>query len=108
MVINQAPEPGKGVQQDTCKHATSEIILIPQPTEDPSDPLNWSMSKKIIILALVSISAFIGIAQALANQSGFFAQAELYNKNPIQISYSADLRGNRRTCYWAIYLDLAI
>ncbi|KAA8646338.1 uncharacterized protein ATNIH1004_007765 [Aspergillus tanneri] len=88
MVINQAPEPGKGVQQDTCKHATSEIILIPQPTEDPSDPLNWSMSKKIIILALVSISAFIGIAQALANQSGFFAQAELYNKNPIQISYS--------------------
>lgn len=64
------------------------LILVPHPSEDPADPLNWPMSKKIFTLTLVSVSAFIGIAQALANQSGFFVQAGLYNKTPVEMSYS--------------------
>ena len=29
-------------------------ILIPQPSDDPNDPLNWSQTKKNIILLVVS------------------------------------------------------
>ena len=31
-------------------------ILIPQPSSDPNDPLNWSQTKKNIILAVVSFT----------------------------------------------------
>lgn len=31
-------------------------ILIPQPSLDPNDPLNWSQTKKNIILAVVSFT----------------------------------------------------
>jgi hypothetical protein len=35
-------------------------VLIPQPSEDPNDPLNWSWSKKHLMLAVVSTTAFLG------------------------------------------------
>ena len=70
------------------RHIKAEVVLVPQPSDDPADPLNWSMTKKIFILALVSLSSFIGVAQALANQSGFFVQAALYHKSPVEISDS--------------------
>jgi len=31
-------------------------ILIPQPSDDPNDPLNWSQTKKNLILAVVSFT----------------------------------------------------
>lgn len=34
-------------------------ILIPQPSDDPNDPLNWSQSKKNIILAVVSFTGML-------------------------------------------------
>lgn len=34
-------------------------ILIPQPSEDPLDPLNWSPVKKHIILFIISFAAFL-------------------------------------------------
>ncbi len=34
-----------------------KTILIPQPSDDPNDPLNWSRYKKGTILAVLSISA---------------------------------------------------
>jgi hypothetical protein len=39
------------------------IILIPQPTDDPNDPLNWSQAKKMLILIVISctgMSLFVG------------------------------------------------
>jgi hypothetical protein len=30
------------------------IILIPQPSNDPHDPLNWSQAKKMLILIVIS------------------------------------------------------
>jgi hypothetical protein len=35
-------------------------VLVPQPTEDPNDPLNWSWGRKHMMLALVSLTAFLG------------------------------------------------
>ena len=34
-------------------------ILIPQPSNDPNDPLNWSQTKKNIILAVISFTGEI-------------------------------------------------
>ena len=34
-------------------------ILIPQPSDDPLDPLNWSQFKKNLILLIISATAFL-------------------------------------------------
>lgn len=34
-------------------------VLIPQPSESPRDPLNWSPVKKHIILFIISFAAFL-------------------------------------------------
>ena len=44
----------EGVQTTPDK----KIILIPQPSEDPNDPLNWSSLKKHTILLVVTVTAF--------------------------------------------------
>lgn len=70
------------------KRSAQGIILVPQPSSDPSDPLNWPISKKLMTLFIISLASFIGIEHALANQAGFPLQAELYKKTPLEISYS--------------------
>jgi hypothetical protein len=37
---------------------TKQIILIPKPTSDPNDPLNWSKAYRIYIACLVSCAIF--------------------------------------------------
>lgn len=34
-------------------------ILIPQPSDDPNDPLNWTRFKKHLILFIISATAFL-------------------------------------------------
>jgi hypothetical protein len=36
-----------------------KTILIPQPSNDPNDPLNWSQSKKNLILFVVSCTGML-------------------------------------------------
>jgi hypothetical protein len=36
-----------------------KTVLIPQPSDDPNDPLNWSYGRKIAILLTVSATAFL-------------------------------------------------
>ncbi|WPH03302.1 Hypothetical protein R9X50_00617900 [Acrodontium crateriforme] len=57
-----------------------QIVLIPQPTEDPNDPLNWPLSKKIIIFACVSLAAFACQMSPNSNQLTFIEQVETYHK----------------------------
>ena len=35
-------------------------VLHPQPTSDPNDPLNWSWTRKHLMLAVISSTAFLG------------------------------------------------
>jgi hypothetical protein len=49
---------------------------------------NWPREKKLTTLSIVCLAAFAGVLQALANSAGFFPQAELYHKTPVQVSYS--------------------
>lgn len=45
------------------KHGTnksSHVVLVPQPSDDPNDPLNWSASKKAAVFAIILLgTAFI-------------------------------------------------
>lgn len=38
---------------------SSSQIRIPQPSDDPNDPLNWGQSKKLLVLGVVAASAFL-------------------------------------------------
>ena len=44
------------------KHGTgknSHIVLAPQPSEDPNDPLNWSSLKKHVVLGVIFFGVII-------------------------------------------------
>ena len=41
------------------KTADGRIALIPQPSNSPDDPLNWSPAKKAITLAIIGFIAFL-------------------------------------------------
>lgn len=44
------------------------IILIPQPSDDPNDPLNWSQTKKNIILLVISCTgAYLDLELVLSH-----------------------------------------
>lgn len=73
---------------EKLRHTPSGLLLVPQPSNDAADPLNWPLRKKVGILGLVSVCTWIGIAQTLANQSGFFMQAQVYHKSATELSYS--------------------
>jgi hypothetical protein len=41
-----------------------QTVLVPQPSNDPNDPLNWSWWKKHLILLTIGVSAFVADFQA--------------------------------------------
>ncbi|KAF2453980.1 serine/threonine kinase 16 [Lineolata rhizophorae] len=56
------PEELKGVPSERLKHGSgrfAHIVLIPQPTDDPNDPLNWPTWRKDFILFIVGLSAAV-------------------------------------------------
>lgn len=40
----------------------SHIILVPQPSDDPNDPLNWSATRKFIIVLIVGLGTILNAA----------------------------------------------
>lgn len=44
-------------QKSDSKHANdrSDIVLVPQPSKDPEDPLNWSRKRKLWSLFMVFV-----------------------------------------------------
>ncbi|KFY42387.1 hypothetical protein V494_02438 [Pseudogymnoascus sp. VKM F-4513 (FW-928)] len=60
----------------------ASIILIPQPSDDADDPLNWSITKKIIIFACICFAGFAGQMSPNSNQLTFVLQIPNYvNRN---------------------------
>ncbi|KAF2799630.1 MFS general substrate transporter [Melanomma pulvis-pyrius CBS 109.77] len=51
------------------KDKNSHIILVPQPTDDPNDPLNWTRIRKLALLATICFGGIImaGVYSALLN-----------------------------------------
>ncbi|KAK4574964.1 hypothetical protein LTR86_000814 [Recurvomyces mirabilis] len=56
------PDDLRAVDASRLKHGSgkfSHIVLVPQPSDSPNDPLNWSTWKKDFILFLVGMSAAV-------------------------------------------------
>ncbi|MCJ1373889.1 hypothetical protein MMC20_005119 [Loxospora ochrophaea] len=71
------------------------IRLVPQPSDSPGDPLNWSLAKKITLTFVLCLAAFAGAVAPLSGQLNLAQQAKLYDKTSVQESYanSAALAG---------------
>ncbi|KAF2772978.1 MFS general substrate transporter [Teratosphaeria nubilosa] len=110
----------------TIKRAANGIRLEPQPTDDPRDPLNWPLSRKILTLGVVSFAALIGLAQALCNQAGIVVQGEVYGVSPTTMAESVSAAiaglatgpflwsalalkfGRSSVIFWALLINLCI
>ena len=53
--INELGAEGQGLQtaQD------GKTVLIPQPSSDPNDPLNWNPLRKHVVLLVITVTAFL-------------------------------------------------
>ncbi|KFY92442.1 hypothetical protein V498_04933 [Pseudogymnoascus sp. VKM F-4517 (FW-2822)] len=62
----------------TKKGNDTSIILIPQPSNDFEDPLNWCFEKKIIIFVCICFAGFAGQMSPNSNQLTFVLQIPNY------------------------------
>ncbi|KAK0841029.1 hypothetical protein LTR03_010171 [Friedmanniomyces endolithicus] len=56
------PDGLRGVETARLKHGTgrfSHVLLVPQPSDSPNDPLNWPTWRKDMVLFLVGMSAAV-------------------------------------------------
>ncbi|OJJ47980.1 hypothetical protein ASPZODRAFT_115343 [Penicilliopsis zonata CBS 506.65] len=79
------------VQVDPKAH----VVLIPHPSNDPRDPLNWSSQKKYLLLSVLCLASFSGAVAPLAGQLNLAQQMKLYGKTQVEEAYanSAALAG---------------
>ncbi|OJJ71109.1 hypothetical protein ASPBRDRAFT_44023 [Aspergillus brasiliensis CBS 101740] len=64
------------------------LVLDPQPSDNPDDPLNWKPSRKARALSIWAIACFSSQATCMTNMQGSYLQAPLYHKTATQISLS--------------------
>lgn len=66
-------------------------VLIPQPSTDPNDPLNWSWTKKHLMLAVVSFTAFLGDYGSGAGIPLIVLQGEEWGLSPAKVNEAGNL-----------------
>lgn len=81
------------------------IILIPQPSSDPRDPLNWPFRKKVFTIAILSLAMFAGYAAPFCGQLNLTQQAALYSKTVVQITYFVSIFPSQ---VFLVHLELII
>ncbi|KAI7781835.1 hypothetical protein LA080_014325 [Diaporthe eres] len=75
-IVSEVPtESGLRIRED------GHIILVPQPTDDEMDPLNWSWSKKHLILLTVAWSAFCADFTSAAGSAPIILQSIEFQKS---------------------------
>ncbi|KAI1763834.1 MFS general substrate transporter [Hypoxylon sp. FL1150] len=76
------PEEYRNISRHLLKHGTgkySHIILAPQPSDSPNDPLNWPTWRKDLILVIVGLSAGVVGAYGPMLSPGFVEIAAALN-----------------------------
>jgi len=63
-------------------------ILLPQPSSDPHDPLNWSWLKKHLILIIISMTAFLPDYGSATGAVTLLPQATIWNMTPDNVNHS--------------------
>lgn len=66
-------------------------MLVPQPSDDPNDPLNWSRFKKGSILLTISIAAFLADFQSGAGIPCIVPQGLEWGITPNHVNYANNL-----------------
>ncbi|CAK7200191.1 hypothetical protein SEUCBS139899_002882 [Sporothrix eucalyptigena] len=66
--------------------ANGHTVLIPQPTDDPDDPLNWSAAKKHTVLLTIAWGALVADFTSAAGSAPIFLQAGEWEKSVSQIN----------------------
>ena len=66
-------------------------VLVPQPTADPEDPLNWSWRKKHTMLAIVAITAFLGDFGSAAGVPLIVLQGAEWKLSPSHVNEAGNL-----------------
>ena len=64
---------------------------MPQPSDDPNDPLNWSCPKKNLLLFAISIAAFQSDFQTAVGIPGVILQGVEWNLSPVHVNYAGNL-----------------
>ncbi|KAH8651305.1 major facilitator superfamily domain-containing protein [Xylariales sp. PMI_506] len=82
---NTAILSGESTHSDASDKAA--IILIPKPSDDPRDPLNWPLKKKLVLGLTLCFCLFIGFSAPFNGQIQIAQQAALYGKTTVQITY---------------------
>lgn len=62
--------------------------LIPQPSDDPRDPLNWSWNKKHMILFIVAATAFLPDYGSATGAVTLIPQAAEWGMTPNEVNHS--------------------
>ena len=70
------------------KRASNGVVLIPQPSEDPQDPLNWSRWKKAGILLVIVSNAFSSDYTAATGASAVVPQAHEWHMSPTTVIHA--------------------
>ncbi|KAI4192060.1 MAG: hypothetical protein LQ346_004513, partial [Caloplaca aetnensis] len=65
-----------------------QTVLIPQPSDDPDDPLNWSQTKKHILLAVVCACTFLPDYGSVTGAITLIPQAAEYGITPDEVNHS--------------------
>ena len=66
-------------------------VLIPQPSTDPNDPLNWSWTRKHLMLAVVSSTAFLGDYGSGAGIPLIVLQGQEWGLSPAKVNEAGNL-----------------
>ncbi|KAK2764566.1 hypothetical protein FQN54_009261 [Arachnomyces sp. PD_36] len=65
-----------------------KTILIPQPSDDPNDTLNWSQTKKHITLFIISACAFLPDYGSATGAVTLIPQAEVWHMTEDEVNHS--------------------
>jgi hypothetical protein len=76
---------------DPFSPVLSQTILVPQPSDDPKDPLNWSSTKKGLMLAILALAAFGGDFQSGAGIPLLESQGEEWGMSPTAVNHAGNL-----------------
>lgn len=78
----------KHTGQDLKLSQDGKIVLIPQPSDDINDPLNWSQRKKHLTLIIVSCCAFLPDYGSATGAVTLLEQAKVWNMSENTINHS--------------------
>lgn len=68
--------------------ADGKTVLIPQPSDDPHDPLNWSQARKNACLFIISCCAFLPDYGSATGAVTLLAQAQIWGMTEDEVNHS--------------------